>query len=94
MYDFRSILDDRYPNSVIIKLKINCKNTYQNSELLCDDIEVIGEDLHKVMKDCTILISVSYFKFSSKRGINLKLERLSYKSENATNDTRVKFIDV
>ena len=46
------------------------------------------------MKDCTVLISVSYFEFSKKRGINLKLERLSYKSENATNDTRVKFIDV
>ena len=38
-YDFRSILNDRYPNSVIVKLKINCKNTYLNSELLCDDVE-------------------------------------------------------
>ena len=70
-YDFRSILDDRYPKSVIIKLKINCKNTYQNSELLCGDVEVIGEDLHKVMNDCTVLTSVSYFELSRKWGINL-----------------------
>ena len=62
--------------------------------MLCDDTEVIGEDLHKVMNNCTVLISVSYFEFSRKRGINLKLERLSYKSEDASNDTRVKFVDV
>ena len=45
-------------------------------------------------KDCTVLISVSYFEFSRKRGINLKLEQLSYKFDDATNDTPVKFVAV
>ena len=45
----RSILDARYPSGVIIKLKTNYKNAYKNSELLCDNVEVIAEDLQKIM---------------------------------------------
>ena len=54
---------------------------------------LVCEELYTVMNNCTVLISVSYFEFSRKRGIHLKLERLSYKSGIASNDTCVRFVD-